>query len=54
MSGWLILALLNGLAGWYRPDGPIGRTEIEDMYWGMVARLVGVGAKAPAGRLQPA
>ena len=49
-----ILALLNGLTTWYRPDGPIGRAEIEDMYWSMVARLVGVGAGAAAGRLQPA
>jgi AcrR family transcriptional regulator len=51
-----ILALLNGLTTWYRPDGPIGRPEIEDMYWGMVARLVGIGADtgAAAGRLQPA
>ena len=57
-----ILALLNGLTAWYRPEGPIGRPEIEDMYWGMVARLVGAGigvgagdgVLAPTGRLQPA
>ena len=47
-----IIALLNGLATWYRPDGPIGRAEIEDIYWGMVARLAGIGATA--GQLQPA
>ena len=53
-----VMALLNGLTTWYRPDGPIGRAEIEDMYWSMVARLVGIGAKAvgtvTGGRLQPA
>jgi AcrR family transcriptional regulator len=49
-----IIALLNGLTTWYRPDGPIGRAEIEDMYWSMVARLVGIGAPAGADRLQPA
>ncbi len=50
-----IIALLNGLASWYRPEGPIGRSEIEDIYWGMVARLAGIGAaRAAAGRLQPA
>ncbi len=49
-----IIALLNGLTTWYRPDGPLGRAEIEDMYWGMVARLVGAGATAAPGRLQPA
>lgn len=49
-----IIALLNGLTTWYRPDGPIGRAEIEDMYWGMVARLAGIGTAVPAGRLQPA
>jgi AcrR family transcriptional regulator len=49
-----LIAMLNGLPSWYRPDGPIGRAEIEDMYWSMVARLVGIGATAPAGRLQPA
>jgi AcrR family transcriptional regulator len=48
-----IIALLNGLASWYRPDGAIGRSEIEDIYWGMVARLAGAGA-SQAGRLQPA
>jgi AcrR family transcriptional regulator len=36
-----IIALLNGLTTWYRPDGPIGRDEIEDIYWNMVARVVG-------------
>ncbi len=49
-----IIALLNGLTNWYRPDGPIGRSEIEDIYWGMVARLAGIGAARAAGRLQPA
>ena len=52
-----IIALLNGLTTWYRPDGPIGYAEIEDMYWAMVARLVGIGAQANAvtgGSLQPA
>jgi AcrR family transcriptional regulator len=49
-----IIAMLNGLTTWYRADGPIGRAEIEDMYWSMVARLVGIGARAAAGRLQPA
>ena len=37
-----IIALLNGLTTWYRPDGPISREEIEDIYWSMVARVVGV------------
>jgi AcrR family transcriptional regulator len=53
-----IIAMLNGLTTWYRPEGRIGRAEIEDIYWRMVARLVGVGAPAAApvaaGRLQPA
>jgi AcrR family transcriptional regulator len=49
-----IIALLNGLATWYRPDGPIGRSEIEDIYWDMVARLAGIGATETAARLQPA
>jgi AcrR family transcriptional regulator len=49
-----IITLLNGLATWYRPDGPIGRAEIEDMYWVMVGRLAGLGATEAAGRLQPA
>ena len=37
-----IIALLNGLTTWYRPEGPISQTEIEDIYWNMVARVVGV------------
>lgn len=49
-----IIALLNGLTTWYRPDGPIGRAEIEDMYWRMVARLAGIGAPVAAGRMLPA
>lgn len=36
-----IIALLNGLTTWYRPEGPISRDEIEDIYWNMVARVVG-------------
>ncbi|MEO1492299.1 MAG: TetR/AcrR family transcriptional regulator [Pseudomonadota bacterium] len=36
-----IIALLNGLTTWYRPDGPISREAIEDIYWNMVARVVG-------------
>lgn len=49
-----VIAMLNGLTTWYSPDGPIGRAEIEEIYWSMVARLVGIGAAAAAGRLQPA
>jgi AcrR family transcriptional regulator len=49
-----IIALLNGLTTWYRADGPIGRAEIEDIYWAMVARLAGIGATVAAGRMQPA
>ena len=37
-----IIALLNGLTTWYRPDGPISQSQIEDIYWGMVARVVGI------------
>ena len=37
-----IIALLNGLTTWYRPDGPISRTQIENIYWGMVARVAGM------------
>ena len=39
-----MIALLNGLTTWYRPDGPISRDEIEDIYWSMVARVVGLPA----------
>ena len=37
-----IIALLNGLTTWFRPDGPISQVEIEDIYWNMVARVVGI------------
>ena len=36
-----IIALLNGLTTWYRADGPISQTEIENIYCDMVARVVG-------------
>lgn len=35
-----VIALLNGLTTWYRPEGPISKSDIEDIYWNMVARVV--------------
>ncbi len=49
-----IIALLNGLTTWYRPDGPISRTEIEDIYWNMVARVVGAPEMEESACLQQA
>jgi hypothetical protein len=36
-----IIALLNGLTTWYRPDGPIRHDEIEEIYCQTVARVAG-------------
>lgn len=39
-----IIAMLTGITTWYRADGPLSPGEIEDLYWGMVARLAGLPA----------
>lgn len=49
-----IIALLNGLTTWYRPDGPISKGEIEDIYWHMVARVVGAPIPKEKACLTPA
>ena len=39
-----IIAMLTGITTWYRADGPLSSARIEDIYWGMVARLAGLAA----------
>lgn len=41
-----IIALLTGITTWYRVGGPLGPAEIEDIYWGLVARMTGLPAPA--------
>jgi len=36
--------MLTGITTWYRADGPLSPARIEDIYWGMVARLAGLAA----------
>lgn len=38
-----IIAMLTGITTWYRPSGPLSPGDIEEIYWGMVARLAGTG-----------
>jgi AcrR family transcriptional regulator len=37
-----VIALLTGITTWYRADGPLDPDQIEDTYWGFVARLCGL------------
>lgn len=37
-----LIALLTGVTVWYREGGTIGRAEIADQYWALVAGAVGV------------
>jgi AcrR family transcriptional regulator len=41
-----VIAMLTGLTTWYRAEGPLSPVEIEDIYWGMVARLAGLAVPA--------
>ena len=36
-----IIAMLTGIPSWYQPEGPLGPTEIEDLYAALVQRSVG-------------
>ena len=37
-----LIAMLTGLTSWYRDDGRLDRSEIEQLYWQMVRNSVGV------------
>jgi AcrR family transcriptional regulator len=37
-----IIALLTGITTWYRDSGPLDATEIEEIYWNIVARMTGI------------
>lgn len=37
-----LIAMLTGLTTWYREDGRLDRSAIQDMYWDMVRKAVGV------------
>ena len=36
-----IIAMLTGITTWYRAGGPLKPGDIEELYWAMVARMVG-------------
>ncbi|MDF0603788.1 TetR/AcrR family transcriptional regulator [Psychromarinibacter sp. C21-152] len=36
-----VLAMLNGVTGWYREGGRLSRERVERIYWNMVRRAVG-------------
>lgn len=36
-----ILAMLDGIGGWFREDGRLSRGRVERIYWNMVRRAVG-------------
>ena len=42
-----LIAMLTGLTSWYREDGRLDRSEIEQVYWNMVRNSVGVAESAP-------
>ncbi len=35
-----IIALLNGINNWFRPSGRLTIKEVEDVYWGLVRKMV--------------
>ena len=37
-----IIALLTGITTWYRKSGPLDASQIEEIYWNIVARMTGV------------
>lgn len=37
-----IIAMLTGLNTWFREDGRLSFTEVQDLYWGMVRNSVGL------------
>ena len=37
-----IIAMLTGLNTWFRDDGRLSFSEVEDLYWGMVRNSVGL------------
>ncbi|MEP1585970.1 MAG: TetR/AcrR family transcriptional regulator [Tateyamaria sp.] len=39
-----VIAMLTGVTTWFRPDGRLSLKAVQDQYWQMVARLVGVSA----------
>ncbi len=49
-----IIALLNGLTTWFRPEGQISKSEIEEIYWNMVARVVGASEQQEVSCLRQA
>lgn len=42
VTAMAVIAMLTGIATWYRAEGRLGPEEVEDLYWGMVQRLVGL------------
>lgn len=36
-----VIALLNGINNWYRPDGRLSIEEVEAIYWDLVKKAVG-------------
>lgn len=37
-----LIAMLTGVSTWFRPGGGLSLREVQDIYWGMVARAVGL------------
>jgi AcrR family transcriptional regulator len=37
-----LIAMLTGVNTWYRQDGRLSRDHIEQVYWGMIKKLVGI------------
>ncbi len=35
-----VIAMLTGVTTWYRPEGRLSATEVEQVYWNMVQRMV--------------
>lgn len=41
-----IIAMLTGVSTWYRDGGRLSRAEVEEVYWDLTRRAVGVGGDA--------
>lgn len=39
-----VIAMLTGVNTWFRAGGRLSLAEVQDQYWGMVSRAVGLGA----------
>lgn len=46
VATWALIAMLTGVGTWFSEGGRLERSEVEELYWGLVARTVGLGEEA--------